>query len=1078
MTMRLAALVLCLVVCSGALFSQAVPPQATQSEFSKEAYVFEMLHTGVRFEADGTGSREITARIRVQSEAATHEMGLLRFAYASTFEALSVDYVRVRKPDGTVVVTPASDVQEVDSEVSRQAPMYTDEREKHIAVKALGTGDVLEYHLVWKVHDALAPGHFWIMYNFVRGAICLDEQIEVDVPKDLPVKFTSGAIAPVIKDASARRVYTLHSTNLSRAEDDGEGAWEKGVGNAAPPVVQVSSFQSWEEVGKWFGGLVAPQMQVTPAIQAKAEELIRGKTSEREKIDALYGFVSQHFRYIGVSLGQGRYTPHRAEDVLANRYGDCKDKHTLFAALLSAAGIKAYPALISTSMKIDANFPSASLFDHVITAIPQGDSFVFLDTTPELAVYGYLVSPLRDKEALVVPSSGAARLVKTAKDLPGANGEDFHMDASLDSDGTLAGKSRLDSHGDSELMLRSAFRATSESQWKELVQRISGGLGFGGTVSDVLVAQPEAVGQPFWFSYSYHRPEYSNWKERQISLPVPPLGLPALAEKRKTLNEPVSLGVPIELNYEAKVKLPKGMRPLLPRNVSVEEDFASYTATYSFQDGVLSGVRRLKILAGEIPGSKRTAYSRLVDSLVEDQGHYIPVMMEGGEMGGMPSAAGMPSAPGHSENPEAQKLYQQGYESIQLGAPHAAATALERALKLDPKWVDCWLLLGNVHMMTNQIDQGTEAYRKAVSLDPTRVDSRRVLAKAFTWNHRNAEAITAWQDLLKISPEDTMASEWLRALLLGSGRYSEALVYLRKEEEEHGDTPAIQFQLGQAYVNTRDQEKGMEHFHKALELDGSAAMLNSVAYSLAEANSGLSDALHYAQQAVEETEDRSAKGDFQDSMLFGVMGNLAAQWDTLGWVKFRLGDYDGATKYLESAWYVMQAIAIGDHLGQVYEKLGKKQQAAQTYAMVLNMLGQRGDPIVRQRMTANLTSLAAQGAKVSRNTSGDDLSAVRSYRLSTIKEWGGGYKTATFGIALTKAPGAPQVWFVDGAEELKDSAAELAKIKFKVSFPDDGPTRVVQRGMLSCSEASKNCTFVFLPPSTIPVVPTVTPQIY
>src|ERR1700733_3290948 len=207
--------VLCLVAFPTVLLSQAgIPPPRTQAEFPKEAYVFEILHTRMRFEADGTGSREITARVRVQSEAATHELGLLRFAYASTFEALTIDYVRVHKPDGSVVVTPTSDVQEVDSEVSRQAPMYTDEREKHIAVKALGTGDVLEYHLVWRVHDAIAPGHFWFMDNFARDVICLDEQIDIDVPKNLPVKFSSGAIAPVINDEGPRRVDTLHSRNL------------------------------------------------------------------------------------------------------------------------------------------------------------------------------------------------------------------------------------------------------------------------------------------------------------------------------------------------------------------------------------------------------------------------------------------------------------------------------------------------------------------------------------------------------------------------------------------------------------------------------------------------------------------------------------------------------------------------------------------------------------------------------------------------------------------------------------------------------------------------------------------------
>jgi len=65
-----------------------------QHDFSKEAYVLEMLHTHVRFEADGRGSRELTGRIRVQSKAAIHDLGLLRFSYVSTFESLNIDYVR------------------------------------------------------------------------------------------------------------------------------------------------------------------------------------------------------------------------------------------------------------------------------------------------------------------------------------------------------------------------------------------------------------------------------------------------------------------------------------------------------------------------------------------------------------------------------------------------------------------------------------------------------------------------------------------------------------------------------------------------------------------------------------------------------------------------------------------------------------------------------------------------------------------------------------------------------------------------------------------------------------------------
>ncbi|MDQ1409928.1 MAG: hypothetical protein QOJ41_1663 [Acidobacteriaceae bacterium] len=145
--------------------------------------------------------------------------------------------------------------------------------------------------------------------------------------------------------------------------------------------------------------------------------------------------------------------------------------------------------------------------------------------------------------------------------------------------------------------------------------------------------------------------------------------------------------------------------------------------------------------------------------------------------------------------------------------------------------------------------------------------------------------------------------------------------------------------------------------------------------------------------------------------------------------------------------------------------------------MALSALGQNGNPKLKQRMNVNLTSLAAEGVKGSKDASGD-LSALRPYRVSTIKTWGGGYRTATFGIALTKKPATPLVWFLNGADELKDNSQALAKIKFKISFPDDGPTRVVQRGMLSCSEASKNCTLVLLPVTAARVVPSVTPQIY
>ena len=69
---------------------------------------------------------------------------------------------------------------------------------------------------------------------------------------------------------------------------------------------------------------------------AKAEELTRGKKSDLEKLQAIYDYVAKNFRYVSLSFGLGRYQPHSASEVLANQYGDCKDKHTLLAALADA----------------------------------------------------------------------------------------------------------------------------------------------------------------------------------------------------------------------------------------------------------------------------------------------------------------------------------------------------------------------------------------------------------------------------------------------------------------------------------------------------------------------------------------------------------------------------------------------------------------------------------------------------------------------------------------------------------------------------------------------------------------------
>src|SRR2546426_11739302 len=79
------------------------PPKADNGE---EAFIFERILNRARFENDGTGVEETEAVIRIQSQAGVEQFGQLVFGYSSATEQLKVEYVRVRKPHGQIVVTP------------------------------------------------------------------------------------------------------------------------------------------------------------------------------------------------------------------------------------------------------------------------------------------------------------------------------------------------------------------------------------------------------------------------------------------------------------------------------------------------------------------------------------------------------------------------------------------------------------------------------------------------------------------------------------------------------------------------------------------------------------------------------------------------------------------------------------------------------------------------------------------------------------------------------------------------------------------------------------------------------------
>jgi tetratricopeptide (TPR) repeat protein len=947
------------------------------------------------------------------------------------------------------------------SEVTRQAPEYSDLREKHVAVKGLVPGSVLEYQVHDQVFSPLIPGQFWLAYDFTKTEIVLDEELQVSVPKNRPLKMKSADVQPASVVQGDRRIYTWKSSNLEHKEQP-----PHQLGDFPPPEVLLSTFQTWDEVGRWWLGLGKPQMAATPDIRAKAAELTKGLATEEAKLRAIYEYVAKDFHYIGVSFGIGRYQPHAASVVLSNSYGDCKDKHTLLASLLQAAGIEAWPALINSSRRIDPDVPSPGQFDHMITVVPQEGKLQWMDTTSELAPLGLLVVPLRGKEALVVPDGQLPHLAMTPAEPAQADTSTFDFEGTLTDDGALTAKVRLTETGDGALATRLAFRRVSQSQWKDLAQKVSYFFGFGGTVSNVSASSPGDLDHPFNISYDYSRKQIGDWENHRMTAPLPPIALPGVSEEKEKASFPIILGVPSRADYQCTVEVPKGYSVTLPGAVDLVKPYAEYHSKYSFKDGTLSAERHIVVKVTQIPAAQRDDYRAFQKAVSDDANQYI-VFNTGTETAG-----------GNPGSPAFQKAMQDVQSAWIRQDYRAALDAARHALELDPKSVPALRAAAQLHMLLGDDDEAVKTLRKAVIVDPADSDSYMMLTATLMAARRREEGEQVMRDYLKRDPQnETTRMELAQALMTDKKYLDAAAVYEDGIKLEPDNTDYVTDQ-GWAYAKAGDRDKALAALEKAMEIDSSPVILNNVASALAENNLDLPKAEHFARMAVQMGESNASRtklDHLRDEDLTATL-SLFHYWDTLGWVYFREGKLAEARKYLEASWALSQNAVNADQLGQVEEKLGDKQAAIRyfalslaantvtTYKVGVHTLEAHSSPYRKetQERLARLVGASRVDSLVAhwRN----ELSTQRTYWFDR-----GSLKPGVGEFFVLIGPGgrAQGAKFVTGSEDLLPAVRSLETIRYNQPSPNDGPTFTLRRGVLYCGKETPKCNFVLLTPDTV-----------
>jgi tetratricopeptide (TPR) repeat protein len=1051
--------------------SKSPDPAASKTEmpkrdYSQEGFVVEQYRSTYRFESDGTGRRETVARIKVQSEAGVQQWGQIQIGYNSANERVEIAYVRVVKADGTIVKAGEDAVQDLTAPVEREAPVYTDYRQKHITVPGLRPGEVLEYDMVTVIHTPLATGQFWADYDFDKINIMLDEEFDVDVPSDRPLKLKNKpGMDPKISEANGRRIYHWSSSHLEREDDKDKDKdklkdkkKKKKKSDEERPDVQLTTFVSWEQIGRWYASLDKDRRAPSPEVRAKAEELTKGLDTELDKTQALYDFVAKNFRYVSLSLGLGRYQPHAAGDVLHNQYGDCKDKHTLLASLLEAEGLHASSVLINSSRKLDPDVPSPAQFDHVITMLPMGKEEVWMDTTSEVAPFRLLAYSLRNKLALVVPVDGTPHLEETPADTPMPDSEISEVDGQINEIGKLEAHVHYTFRGDEELMLRSIFRRVPEAQWQRVVENVNAGMG--GEVSHLKISDPAATREPFTMSYDVAKPNFLDWskKKSDFTLPLCQFNLPDLgvSDDSDSDAEPLKLGPKAEYSYKIKLELPAKYSARAPLPFSLKRDYADYKATYKLEGSTFTAARTLTMRQDELPAPRAEDYQSFRHAVGSDLAQVLSVEN---------TIAGVPTPPADLK---ADDLVESGRAAMNSGNLALAVQLLKRATEVEPKNKYAWNILGAAYLGLRQNDNAIAALNKQIEINPYDEYAYNALARAYWQERKYDEAVVAFNKQIEINPLDKFSHAGLGAMYSEWHKYAEAAPELEKAASLTPDNPELQVSLGDAYLNLGQDDKALATFDHAVEISATPLVWNNIAYQLSLKKSHLDRAQQYAESAVSATTAalRNLTLDRLTPQELPLVPSLIAYWDTLGWVYFSEGNLDKAEKYVAAAWGLGQHAEVGDHLGQIYEKEGKKDRALSTYELATT--GLRPTPETHDRIEALLKADAklnhsAKNAK-------PDLQSLRTIDLGKAKETA----SAEFFVLLSGGAGTPakaeSVKFVSGDEKLKIFTEALRTAEYRLTFPDDTPLKILRRGIISCSTATGMCTFVLMLPDDVRTV--------
>jgi hypothetical protein len=632
----------------------AQPTNARQKPPEVPAQI-ELLETRVHFETNGDSRKEVHARVKINNELGARQFARLNFDYNRCFEQVVLPLVRITHPSGGTADILPSAISDRPNPAVLNAPAYQDVRVKSVRILGLAPGDLLEYRVVTTTsHHPLAPD-FWFDHSFDRTGVVSEELLEIDFPsaRQTQLRINPGTPASSTdKTGEGDAAHTTYRWKQGAASTPAGSQIQTKESQEAEPDVALST-QGWEMLSIRLDEQLMPgtkplarssayeeslqelsrKRTVVTEVAAKALELTKAAATNKDRLEAIYDFVSQKIGTIDLPLGATGFAARPANETLATGYATQEDKFVLFAALATAVELSAGAAL--TGYCDARGVPRPSVFKHLLISVRDGKSSFWLDPSLEVAPFAMIPSiPQKcvfvlNRTSFVMNSTGHEWQAFTRK-LPFLARQNVEVDASLASDGKLTAKVHYSVRGDNELLLRVAFHQSPKEKWKEVAQLLSISDGFRGQVTSVNASDPYATKEPFTVEYEIFQPKFVDWSKKPVRIPaiLPLVGLPDPPTKAApgAAPSPIDLGTPLDVDAHVTLHLPAGTNATAPTGTSVERDYATFSSKYGIFDAeyparnvTLSASRHLHFLLHEIPGARAADYSAFLRAVQNDE---------------------------------------------------------------------------------------------------------------------------------------------------------------------------------------------------------------------------------------------------------------------------------------------------------------------------------------------------------------------------------------------------------------------------------------------------------------------------